>query len=268
MATGGRSPRSTVAQGAVGPRADEGWGCFRTPEAAWGIAAFLKNRSRRSTGHSRRDFDPSLDWANQRRPRTGPPARMLGTGSDRLQNDVKLAKFAGLAWRRCPPCKLEAKDRPLARSRSRHLRYCLVEAANPVRARGPPCGPQRQKCEKDSDRRHWRQRPPFGRRRGPPASRRCGMGRNAARGLSDFVHGDEIGVLADHPARHTRGGIHRTCTLWKTGAHSWGTGMLGIRRPALRRSPERRLRAVRICVLREAPQIGPAAPRHRCGLSG
>jgi transposase len=58
----------------------------------------------------------------------------------RFENEEKLAKFAGLTWRRYQSGELEGEDRPLTKTGNTYLRYHLVEGANSVRSRCPEFG--------------------------------------------------------------------------------------------------------------------------------
>ena len=50
-------------------------------------------------------------------------------------NEAKIAKFAGLKWRRTQSADFEAEETPMTQAGNRHLRYYLCEAANSVRMR-------------------------------------------------------------------------------------------------------------------------------------
>jgi transposase len=57
---------------------------------------------------------------------------------ERFEYDqAKVAKFAGLAWRKHKSADFEAEETKLTRSGNRYLRYYLCEAANMVRLRDP-----------------------------------------------------------------------------------------------------------------------------------
>jgi transposase len=58
----------------------------------------------------------------------------------RFADEEKLAKFAGLTWRRHQSGEFEGEDRHLTKTGNRYLRYYLVEAANSVRQRCPEFG--------------------------------------------------------------------------------------------------------------------------------
>lgn len=58
----------------------------------------------------------------------------------RFDNEEKLAKFAGLTWRRHQSGEFEGEDRNLTKTGNRYLRYYLVEAANSVRQHCPEFG--------------------------------------------------------------------------------------------------------------------------------
>lgn len=58
----------------------------------------------------------------------------------RFDNEEKLAKFAGLTWRRHQSGEFEGEDRSLTRTGNRYLRYHLVEGANSVRQHCPEFG--------------------------------------------------------------------------------------------------------------------------------
>jgi transposase len=52
-------------------------------------------------------------------------------------DDDKVAKYAGLKWRRHQSGEFEAEETPLTRQCNHYLRYYLVEAANGVRRHAP-----------------------------------------------------------------------------------------------------------------------------------
>ena len=52
-------------------------------------------------------------------------------------DQAKVAKYAGLAWRKHKSADFEAEETKLTRSGNRYLRYYLCEAANMVRQRVP-----------------------------------------------------------------------------------------------------------------------------------
>jgi transposase len=57
---------------------------------------------------------------------------------ERFKGDqAKVAKFAGLKWRRHQSADFQAEDTPLARTGNRYRRYYFCEAANAVRMRDP-----------------------------------------------------------------------------------------------------------------------------------
>ena len=58
----------------------------------------------------------------------------------RFDNEEKLAKFAGLTWRRHQSGEFEGEDRSLTKTGNRYLRYYLVEGANSVRQHCPEFG--------------------------------------------------------------------------------------------------------------------------------
>ncbi|MGH2703988.1 MAG: transposase, partial [Actinomycetota bacterium] len=58
----------------------------------------------------------------------------------RFADEEKLAKFAGLTWRRYQTGEFEGEDRSLTKTGNRYLRYYLVEGANSVRQRCPEFG--------------------------------------------------------------------------------------------------------------------------------
>lgn len=58
----------------------------------------------------------------------------------RFADEEKLAKFAGLTWRRHQSGEFEGEDRSLTKTGNRYLRYHLVEGANSVRQHCPEFG--------------------------------------------------------------------------------------------------------------------------------
>ena len=58
----------------------------------------------------------------------------------RFGDEEKLAKFAGLTWRRHRSGEFEGEDRSLTKTGNRYLRYYLVEGANSVRQHCPAFG--------------------------------------------------------------------------------------------------------------------------------
>ena len=52
-------------------------------------------------------------------------------------DQAKVAKYAGLAWRKHKSADFEAEETKLTRSGNRYLRYYLCEAANMVRLKDP-----------------------------------------------------------------------------------------------------------------------------------
>jgi hypothetical protein len=58
----------------------------------------------------------------------------------RFEDEEKLAKFAGLTWRRHQSGEFEGEDRALTKTGNRYLRYYLVEGANSVRQHCPEFG--------------------------------------------------------------------------------------------------------------------------------
>jgi len=52
---------------------------------------------------------------------------------NRFANDAKLAKFAGLAWRKFQTADYQADETPFFRSSNKYLRYYLVQAANSLK---------------------------------------------------------------------------------------------------------------------------------------
>lgn len=55
----------------------------------------------------------------------------------RFDNEAKLAKYAGLAWRQKQSGDFDSEHTPLIRKGNHYLRYYLVEAANLIRLRDP-----------------------------------------------------------------------------------------------------------------------------------
>ena len=56
---------------------------------------------------------------------------------ERFEDESKIAKYAGLYWKRNQSGNYESQRTPLTRTGNRHLRYYLVEAANSVKLREP-----------------------------------------------------------------------------------------------------------------------------------
>lgn len=56
---------------------------------------------------------------------------------DRFEDESKIAKYAGLYWKKSQSGNYESQRTPMTRSGNRHLRYYLVEAANSVKMREP-----------------------------------------------------------------------------------------------------------------------------------
>jgi transposase len=56
---------------------------------------------------------------------------------DRFDDDTKIAKYAGLYWKKKQSGNYESQRTPLTRTGNRHLRYYLIEAANSVKMREP-----------------------------------------------------------------------------------------------------------------------------------
>jgi transposase len=54
-------------------------------------------------------------------------------------NQAKVAKFAGLKWRKHQSADFQAEETRLTRTGNRYLHYYLCEAANTVRMRAPEC---------------------------------------------------------------------------------------------------------------------------------
>jgi transposase len=52
---------------------------------------------------------------------------------NRFENEAKLAKFAGLAWRKFQTSDYQAEETPFFRSSNKYLRYYLVQAANSLK---------------------------------------------------------------------------------------------------------------------------------------
>lgn len=52
-------------------------------------------------------------------------------------NEAKVAKFAGLKWRKTQSADFQADETRLTHTGNRYLRYYLCEAANQVRMRDP-----------------------------------------------------------------------------------------------------------------------------------
>jgi len=56
---------------------------------------------------------------------------------DRFDDDTKIAKYAGLYWKKKQSGNYESQRTPLTRTGNRYLRYYLIEAANSVKMREP-----------------------------------------------------------------------------------------------------------------------------------
>lgn len=56
---------------------------------------------------------------------------------ERFENEAKIAKYAGLYWRKHQSGRFTADDTSLSRSGNQYLRYYLVEAANSIRRQIP-----------------------------------------------------------------------------------------------------------------------------------
>src|SRR5690625_5445149 len=56
---------------------------------------------------------------------------------DRFKDESKIAKYAGLYWRKHQSGRFTADDTSLSRNGNQYLRYYLVEAANKVRSYMP-----------------------------------------------------------------------------------------------------------------------------------
>jgi len=56
---------------------------------------------------------------------------------DRFDDETKIAKYAGLHWKRKQSGEYESQRTPLTRTGNRYLRYYLIEAANSVKMREP-----------------------------------------------------------------------------------------------------------------------------------
>ncbi|PTL37307.1 IS110 family transposase [Alkalicoccus saliphilus] len=56
---------------------------------------------------------------------------------DRFEDETKIAKYAGLSWRKHQSGRFTAEDTSLSRQGNQYLRYYLVEAANSVRRQIP-----------------------------------------------------------------------------------------------------------------------------------
>jgi len=56
---------------------------------------------------------------------------------DRFDDDTKIAKYAGLYWKKKQSGNYESQRTPLTRTGNRYLRYYLIEAANSVKLREP-----------------------------------------------------------------------------------------------------------------------------------
>src|SRR5699024_9805086 len=55
----------------------------------------------------------------------------------RFEDETKIAKYAGLYWRKHQSGRFTAEDTSLTRNGNQYLRYYLVEAANSVRRHVP-----------------------------------------------------------------------------------------------------------------------------------
>lgn len=51
---------------------------------------------------------------------------------ERFEDETKIAKYAGLYWRKHQSGRFKAEDTSLSRSGNQYLRYYLVEAANSI----------------------------------------------------------------------------------------------------------------------------------------
>src|SRR5699024_12399786 len=58
---------------------------------------------------------------------------------ERFEDETKIAKYAGLYWRKHQSGRFTAEDTSLTRNGNQYLRYYLVEAANSVRRHVPEC---------------------------------------------------------------------------------------------------------------------------------
>lgn len=56
---------------------------------------------------------------------------------ERFEDETKIAKYAGLYWRKNQSGRFTAKDTSMSRNGNQYLRYYLVEAANSVRRHIP-----------------------------------------------------------------------------------------------------------------------------------
>src|SRR5699024_11514139 len=56
---------------------------------------------------------------------------------ERFEDETKIAKYAGLYWRKHQSGRFTAEDTSLTRNGNQYLRYYLVEAANSVRRHVP-----------------------------------------------------------------------------------------------------------------------------------
>ena len=52
---------------------------------------------------------------------------------ERFENQAKLAKYAGLHWKKSESGNYKSENTPLTKRGNRYLRYYLIEAANSVR---------------------------------------------------------------------------------------------------------------------------------------
>src|SRR5699024_5445622 len=56
---------------------------------------------------------------------------------ERFEDETKIAKYAGLYWRKHQSGRFKAEDTSLSHSGNQYLRYYLVEAANSIRKHIP-----------------------------------------------------------------------------------------------------------------------------------
>nr|WP_310735479.1 transposase [Limosilactobacillus agrestis] len=66
-----------------------------------------------------------------------------------MDNEAKLAKYAGLSCREKQSGSYTSDNTPLKRTGNTYLRYYLVEAANPVRMHDPVFGEYYQRKYKE-----------------------------------------------------------------------------------------------------------------------
>lgn len=71
---------------------------------------------------------------------------------DRLDNEAKLAKYAGLSWKEKQSGNYASDNTPLKRTGNAYLRYYFVEAANRVRIQDPVFGKYYQRKYKEVKR--------------------------------------------------------------------------------------------------------------------